>query len=84
MAKAALVQLNNVDASVASLKTGKANVRRPLFIAARYLEYGKRCDESKVLDFDLRLQGLSVLKDGLFSRRRLRLTEVAFLWCSGL
>jgi hypothetical protein len=80
VANAASAQLKNVDAFVDSLKAGEANDRSPLFNAARYLAYANRTNGSLVLDFDLRLEGLSIVKDGLFSGQRLRLAGVAFLW----
>jgi hypothetical protein len=33
-----------------------------------------------VLDFDLRLEGMTIVKDGLFMGQKLRLSGVAFLW----
>jgi hypothetical protein len=33
-----------------------------------------------VLDFDLRLEGMTIVKDNLFTGQRLRLSAVAFLW----
>jgi len=77
---AAQAQLKVVDAFVDSLKAGEANDRSPLFNAARYLGYLERTAGSLVLDIDLRLEGLSLVKDSLFTEQRLRLSGVAFLW----
>jgi hypothetical protein len=51
-----------------------------LFNAVRYLGYANRTAGALVLDFDLRLEGMTIVKDGLFSGQRLRLSSVAFLW----
>jgi hypothetical protein len=51
-----------------------------LFNAARYLGYATRTKGMLVLDFDLRLEGMTIVKDGLFTGQRLRLSAVAFLW----
>jgi hypothetical protein len=77
---AASAVLKNVDAFVESLRAGEANDRSPLFNAARYLAYASRINGTLVLEFDLRLEGLSIVKDGLFSGQQLRLAGVAFFW----
>jgi hypothetical protein len=79
-ANAASALLKNVDAFVDSLRAGEASERSPLFNAARYLAYASRINGSLVLEFDLRLEGLSIVKDGLFSGQQLRLSGVAFFW----
>lgn len=80
VAQAALAQLKVVDAFVDSLKAGEASDRSPLFNAARYLGYGERTAGSLVLDVDLRLEGMSLVKQNLFTGQHLRLSGVAFLW----
>jgi hypothetical protein len=79
-ANAAAALLKNVDAFVDSLRAGEANDRSPLFNAARYLAYAGRINGALVLEFDLRLEGLSIVKEGLFSGQQLRLAGVAFFW----
>jgi hypothetical protein len=79
-ANAATVILKSVDTFVDSLRAGEANDRSPLFNAARYLSYATRANGSLVLEFDLRLEGLSIVKEVLFSGQQLRLAGVAFLW----
>jgi hypothetical protein len=79
-ASAASAVLKNVDSFVDSLKAGEASDKSPLFNAARYLAYAARVNGALLLDFDLRLEGLTIVKDGLFSGQRLRLAGVAFLW----
>jgi hypothetical protein len=79
-ARAAGAVLKTVDAFLDSLKPGDASDRSPLFNAVRYLGYANRTAGALVLDFDLRLDGMTIVKDGLFSGQRLRLSGVAFLW----
>lgn len=71
--------LKAVDAFVESLKVGEASDKSPLYNAARYMGYASRVRGAPVLDFDLRLEGLTVVKDGLFTGQQLRLAGVAFL-----
>ena len=42
--------------------------------------WGAHYEGMLVLDFDLRLEGLSIVKDALFTGQKLRLSGVAFLW----
>jgi hypothetical protein len=72
--------LKTVDAFIDSLKAGETGERSPLFNAARYLGYAARTEGMLVLDFDLRLEGMSMVKDSLFTGQKLRLSGVAFLW----
>jgi hypothetical protein len=72
--------LKTVDAFVDSLRAGEAGDRSPLFNAARYLGYAGRTEGMLVLDFDLRLEGMTIVKDALFTGQKLRLSGVAFLW----
>ena len=72
--------LKAVDAFVDSLKVGEASDKSPLYNAARYLGYANRVRDALVLDFDLRLEGLTLVKDNLFTGQHLRLSGVAFLW----
>jgi len=80
VAQAALAQLKVVDAFVDSLKAGEASEKSPLFNTARYLGYSERTAGSLVLDADLRLEGMSIVKENLFTGQHLRLSGVAFLW----
>jgi hypothetical protein len=80
VANAAGAVLKTVDTFLDSLKPGDASDRSPLFNAVRYLGYANRTAGALVLDFDLRLEGLTIVKDGLFSGQRLRMSGVAFLW----
>jgi hypothetical protein len=72
--------LKTVDGFIDSLKAGETGDRSPLFNAARYLGYAARTEGMLVLDFDLRLEGLSIVKDSLFTGQKLRLSGVAFFW----
>jgi hypothetical protein len=72
--------LKLVDTFIDSLKAGETGARSPLYNAARYLAYAARTEGAQVLDFDLRLEGLSLVKDSLFTGQALRLSAVALFW----
>lgn len=80
VASAAVAVLKTVDAFVDSLKVGEASDKSPLFNAGRYLAYGERARGALVLDFDLRLEGMTVMKQNMFTGQHLRLSGVALLW----
>jgi hypothetical protein len=80
VASSAGALLKTVDAFIDSLKAGETGDRSPLYNAARYLGYAARTEGMLVLDFDLRLEGMTIVKDGLFTGQKLRLAGVAFLW----
>jgi len=80
VAQAALAQLKVVDAFVDSLKAGEASEKSPLFNAARYLGYSERTAGALLLDIELRLEGLSIVKETLFGGQQLRLSGVGILW----
>jgi len=77
---AAEAQLKAVDAFAESLRAGEASDKSPLFTAARYLGQAERSVGALVLDVDLRLEGLTQVRDQLFTGERLALSGVAFLW----
>lgn len=72
--------IKSADAFIDSLRAGETGERSPLFNTARYLGYAARTRDMLVLDFDLRLEGMTIVKDNLFTGQRLRLAGVAFLW----
>jgi hypothetical protein len=80
VANAAGAALKGADTFIDSLRVGDSSDRSPLFNAVRYLGYANRTAGAMVLDFDLRLEGMTIVKDSLFSGQRLRLSGVAFLW----
>ena len=80
VATAAGAVLKAADAFIESLRAGETGDKSPLTNAARYLGYAQRTEGAPVLDFDLRLEGMSLVKDSLFSGQKLRLSAVALLW----
>ena len=80
IAAAATVHLKAVDSFIDSLRAGEASDKSPLFTTARYLGQAERSAGALVLDVDLRLEGLAVQRDHLFTGERLALSGVAFLW----
>ncbi len=80
VAAAAAGVLKTVDSFTESLRIGEAGQASPLFNAGRYLAYGERAQGALVLDFELRLEGMAIVRQTLFGGQRLRLSGVAFLW----
>lgn len=80
VASAAIAVLKTVDAFIDSLKVGEASDKSPLFNAGRYLAYGDRARGALVLDFNLRLEGMTVMKQNMFTGQRLHLSAAALLW----
>lgn len=80
LASAANARIKAVDTFIDSLRAGEASDKSPLFTTARYLAYAERTAGALVLDIDLRLEGLTVLRDRLFSGEKLSLSGVALLW----
>jgi hypothetical protein len=72
--------LKSVDAFIESLRAGETGDRSPLYNAARYLGYAARTEGMLVLDVDLRLEGMTIVNDSMFTGQKLRLSSVAFLW----
>lgn len=79
-ASAAGATLKAVDAFIDSLRAGETGDKSPLYNAARHLGYAARTEGTHLFDFDLRLEGMSIVKDSLFSGQKLRLSGVALLW----
>ena len=80
VAGAAGAVLKAVDAFIESLRAGETGDKSPLTNAARYLGYAQRTAGAPVFDFDLRLEGMSIVKDNLFTGQKLRLSAIALLW----
>jgi hypothetical protein len=55
--------LKAVNGLVNSLKAGEIDDNSPLFNAARYLGFAARTKGMRVLDFDLRIEGMTIVKD---------------------
>ena len=80
LANSATAVLKTVDSFIESLKAGETGERSPLYNAARHLGYAARTEGTLVLDFDLRLEGMSITRDNLFTGQKLRLSSIALLW----
>lgn len=79
-ASSAAALLKTVDAFIDSLRAGEASDKSPLFNAARYLGYADRTAGALVLDADLRLDGISIVKENWLTGQHLRVSGVALLW----
>jgi hypothetical protein len=71
--------LKTVDAFIESLKAGEANDKSPLFNAARYLAYAARVKDALVLDIDIRLDGVTLAHNRLFTGEKVRVAGAAIL-----
>lgn len=80
VAASAGAALKAVDVFIDSLKAGEPGERSPLYNAARHLGYASRTAGAAVLDVDLRLEGLSIVRDNLLGGQKLRLSGIALLW----
>jgi len=72
--------LKTVDAFIESLRAGETGDKSPLFNAARFLAYAARTQDALLLDVDLRLDGVTIVKNGLFTGEKLRVAGAAVLW----
>jgi len=66
-----------VDNFISVLKPNDISDKSPLFIASKFLGLASITSNSKILDIDLTLEGLSIVKENLFTGQTLRLSAVA-------
>ena len=76
---AATLLLKTADAFIDTMKATEVSDKSPLFNAARYLAYEEKTNGADVLDFELRLEGLAITRDNIFTGQHLNLSGVAFL-----
>ena len=69
-----------VDGFIAVLKPGDISDKSPLPVAAKFLALSKRTASSNVLDIDLKLEGLTIIKEDIFTGQKLRLSATAITW----
>lgn len=69
-----------VDGFIAVLKPNDLSDKSTLFIAAKYLALSKRVETSSILDIDLKLEGLTITKENIFTGQKLRLSATAIVW----
>ncbi|MFY9143086.1 hypothetical protein [Sulfuricurvum sp.] len=69
-----------VDGFIAIIKPNEISDKSPLPIAAKFLALAKRSANSKILDIDLKLEGLSIVKENIFTGQHLRLSATAIAW----
>jgi hypothetical protein len=72
--------LKTADTFIASLKAGEASDKSPLFNTARFLAYAARIQDALVLDVDVRLDGVTIVKNRLFTGQKVRTAGAAVLW----
>jgi len=73
--------LKQTDAFVLALKTLDTTGTGPISIAARFLQLNKRVLKSttRIVDVDVKAEGITIVKDNLFAGQRLRLGGAAVL-----
>jgi len=69
---------------ITALKMNEIGNPSPLFVAAKYLSLSKRLNNSnsstQIMDIDIKLEGLSIVKDNFFTGQKLRLSAAAIVW----
>ena len=71
--------LKTVDAFIDSLKAGDATDKSPLFNAVRFLAYAARTRDALLLDIDLRLDGVTITRNRLFTGETVHVAGAAIL-----
>lgn len=69
-----------VDGFIAVLKPNDLSDKSTLPVAAKYLSLSKRVATSSVFDIDLKLEGLTITKENIFTGQKLRLSATAIVW----
>lgn len=69
-----------IDGFIAVLKPNEIGDKSPLPVAARYLALSKRTVNSNILDIDFKLEGLTIIKENIFTGQKLRLSATAITW----
>jgi hypothetical protein len=69
-----------VDGFIAVLKPNDIGDKSPLSVAARFLALSKRTANADVLDIDLKLEGLTIVRENIFTGQHLRLSATAITW----
>lgn len=69
-----------VDGFIAAIKPNEISDSAPLISAAKYLSLSTKIAGSDMLDFKFKLQGLTILKNNLFTGQHLRLSATGIVW----
>jgi hypothetical protein len=69
-----------VDGFLAIIKPSEVNDNSPLPTAAKYLALANNIENADILDFDIKLEGLSIVKENIFTGQRLKLSGTVVLW----
>jgi len=69
-----------VDDFITAIKPNEMSDKSPLPIAAKYLTLSKAAANSYIIDIDIKLEGLSIIKENLFTGQQLRLSATAITW----
>jgi len=69
-----------VDGFIAVLKPNEISDKSPLPIAAKYLALSKRTANSNIFSIDFKLEGITIIKENIFTGQKLRLSATAITW----
>ncbi len=69
-----------VNEFISIIKPYETSDKSPLPIAAKYLTLSNRSLNSYILDIDVKLEGLTILKKNIFTGQKLRLSATAITW----
>lgn len=69
-----------VNGFITVLKPNDLSDKSTLPVAAKYLALSKRAATSSVFDIDLKLEGLTITKENIFTGQKLRLSATAIAW----
>jgi len=69
-----------VDGFITVIKPNDITDKSPLFVAAKFLTLSKTIAGSDVLDIEMKLEGLSIIKENIFTGQNLRLSATGIVW----
>lgn len=69
-----------VDGFIAVLKPNDLSDKSTLPLAAKYLSLSKQAATSSVFDVELKLEGITISKENIFTGQKLRLSATAIVW----
>ncbi len=68
-----------VDDFMNGIKPGEMSDKSTLAVASRYFAESRRINNAKILDLDITLEGLSIVKSNIFTGQKLRLSATGIL-----
>ena len=71
-----------VDDFITAIKPNELNDKSPLPILAKYLSLSRRTVNSNIMDLNIKLEGLSIIKENIFTGQKLYLSATGIVWYS--